>query len=261
MRRALYDQLVPYYELIEGRDWRGELKLIISILRKAGSETVIDLGCGPGYHVRALSKVGFKPTGIDISAPNIHFARKRAKEEKVHPRFVVGSYYDYRPRENADACLCLNWSIPTRDDDLRRFLSNTRSVLHVGGLLILDYERISDIVWSDLGRPVVSSWNLREVMIVRVSVGQMISNVLHSRDVYILYQKRNGPRVPNELVRYGPASSSNTTRVYVDSSYVRFFSMPELKRFAVRSGFRLIDNHVLPRNGYKRNYAVLRKVE
>ena len=260
MRRPLYDELVPYYEVIEGRDWRGEVKLIVSILRENASETVIDLGCGPGYHVRALSKYGFKVTGVDISMPNILFARNSARREKTHPEFVVGSYYNYRPRENVDACLCLNWSIPTRDDELHRFLRNTRFMLRVGGLLILDYERVSDIVWKDLGKPVVSSWNLGELMIVRVSVGQMISNVLHSRDVYILYPKRSRPRIPNEAARYGPKRGSNSLKVYVDSSYVRFFSLPELRRFAVRSGFRLIENHVLPRNGYKRNYAVLKKV-
>ena len=258
MRRPLYDELVPYYEVIEGRDWRGEVKLIVSILRENRSETVIDLGCGSGYHVRALSKLGFKATGVDISMPNILFARKSAREEKVHPEFVVGSYYDCRPHETVDACLCLNWSIPTRDDELRRFLRNTRAMLRVGGLLILDYERISDIVWNELGKPVVSSWNLRELTIVRVSVGRMVSNVLHSRDVYILYPKRSRARVPNEVARYGLGRSS--AKVYVDSSYVRFFSIPELRRFAVRSGFQLIENHVLPRNGYKRNYAVLRKV-
>jgi len=260
MSRPLYDQLVPYYELVEGRDWVGEVKLIASILRKAGSETVIDLGCGPGYHARALSKLGFNATGVDISTPNILFARNKAREEGVHARFVVGSYYNYRPNENVDACLCLNWSIPTRDDEIHRFLRNTRSILRIGGLLILDYERISDIVWNDLGKPTVSSWHLKELMIVRVSVGRMISNVLHSRDVYMLFAKCSRPRIPNEAARYGGASGSSSVRVYVDSSYVRFFSIPELRRFAARSGFRLVENHVLPRNGYKRNYAVLEKV-
>jgi SAM-dependent methyltransferase len=259
MHRPLYDQLVPHYELVEGRDWRGEINLIVSILRQHGSETIVDLGCGTGYHARKLAKLGFNATGVDISPRNILFARRTAKQERVHPNFVVGSYYRYRPRNPVDAALCLDWSIPTKDQELRRFLSNTRSILRIGGLLIVDYERISDIVWKDVGSPIVNSWNLKELMIVRVSVGQMISNVLYSRDVYILYPKRTQPIVPNELMRYRSPRRRNLAEVYVDCSYVRFFSIPEIRRFAAGSGFRLIANYQLPRNGYKRNYAVLER--
>jgi SAM-dependent methyltransferase len=260
MHRPLYEQLVPHYELIEGRDWRAEVKLLVSILKEHGSHTIVDLGCGTGYHVRMLAKLSFDATGVDISKQNILFARRRAKKEKAHPRFVVGSYYQYRPAKRVDAALCLNWSIPTRDDEVRRFLSNAQSMLRIGGLLIVDFERVSEIVWRDVGKPIVNSWNLKELVIVRVSVGQILSNVLHSRDVYIIYPKRGQRGVPDEPSRYKAAHKQNLAEVYVDRSYVRFFSIPEIRGFATRSGFRLIANHQLPRNGYKRNYAVLERV-
>ena len=260
MHRPLYEQLVPYYELIEGRDWRAEIKLIASILREHGSHTIVDLGCGTGYHVRTLAKLGFDATGVDISRQNILFARRKAKQERVHPRFVVGSYYQYRPAKSVDAALCLNWSIPTRDDEMRRFLSNAQSMLRIGGLLIVDFERVSEIVWRDVGKPIVNSWNLKELMIVRVSVGEMLSNVLYSRDVYIIYPKRTQQLFPDEFTRYRAARSRNLAEVHADRSYVRFFSIPEIRRFATRSGFRLRTNDQLPRNGYKRNYAVLERI-
>ena len=83
MKRPLYSQLVPYYELIEGRDWHNEIRLITSVLTAHKSESVVDLGCGTGYHVRALTKLGFNVTGVDISKQNIEFARKRAEKEKI----------------------------------------------------------------------------------------------------------------------------------------------------------------------------------
>jgi len=260
MRRPLYDQLVPYYELIEGRDWSREVKLLVSILRSHSSRTVVDLGCGTGYHVRKLAKLGFDAIGVDISRRNILFARKMAKQETVRARFVVGSYYNFRPSEEVDAALCLNWSVPTRDEEIRRFLSNARSMLRIGGLLILDFERISHIVWKDVGRPIVNSWELEKLAIVRVSVGRMLSNVLYSRDVYILYPRRIAARVPREKARYKAAQGADLAQVFVDSSYVRFFSLPEVNRFARRSGFRVKANYLLPRNQYKRNYAVLERV-
>jgi SAM-dependent methyltransferase len=259
MERPLYDQLVPYYEVIEGRDWRREVALIVSILRGHGSRVIVDLGCGTGYHARRLTKLGFDATGVDISRRNIQFAKKKARQDKVHPRWIVGSYYDYRPSKTVDAALCLNWSIPTRDDDLRRFLANARSLLRIGGLLIFDYERVSQIVWGDVGKPMVNSWNLGKLVIVRVSMGHITSNVLYSRDVYVLYPKPAVKRVPTELTRYTAVRSRRLVYMFSDCSYVRFFSIAELRRFGTRFGFRMVGNYVLPRNGYKRNYIVLKR--
>src|SRR5208337_3014542 len=85
MNRPLYSELVPYYELIEGRDWQKEINLIKSILVDHHCKSSIDLGCGTGYHARALTRLGFEMTGIDISKQNIQFARRNARIEKVRP--------------------------------------------------------------------------------------------------------------------------------------------------------------------------------
>jgi SAM-dependent methyltransferase len=260
MDRPLYSQLVAYYELIEGRDWKSEINLITSIMRDHQCRSLVDLGCGPGYHVRALTSLGFRATGIDISKQNIRFARKRAEEENIRPRFVVGSYYEYRPAESFDVALCLNWSIPVRDDEVKRFLDNTYSLLRPRGLLIFDFERISQVVWSDVGKAITESWDQERKLIVRVSVGRMFSNVLYSRDVYIIYPKSSEPMLPNERSRYEAVKKSNHVQIYVDNSCVRFFSMSEIRAFARHSGFKVIANLVLPRTRYKRNYAVLKKI-
>jgi len=258
MHRPLYNQLVVYYESVEGRDWQREIKLITSFLKNHRSKSVVDLGCGTGYHVRALSKLGFETVGIDISKQNIRFAKRRANQEKVHPRFVVGSYYEYRPDKIFDAALCLNWSIPVTDDEVKRFLDNTYSLLRPQGLLIFDYERVSQIVWGDVGKAITESWDLSGKLIVRVSVGQVASNVLYSKDIYIIYSKSSKLRAPSEPSRYR-APKGTHVQTYVDSSYVRFFSVSEIRDFARRSGFKMIANFMIPRKKYRRHYAVLMK--
>ena len=258
MQRPLYNQLVTYYEIVEGRDWQGEIKLITSILRNHESTSVVDLGCGTGYHARALAKSGFEVTGIDISKQNILFARIRAKQEKVHPRFVVGSYYAYRPDGIFDAALCLNWSIPVKDVEVKRFLDNTYSLLRPEGLLIFDYERVSQIVWSDVGKAITDSWDLSDKLIVRVSFGQVMSNVLNSRDIYVIYSKSSKLTAPSEPSRY-QAPKGAQVQIYVDRSYVRFFSVSEIRDFAQHSGFKMIANFMIPRKKYRRYYAVLMK--
>jgi SAM-dependent methyltransferase len=259
--RPLYSQLVSYYELLEGRDWKREIDLVATVLKDHGCRSVVDLGCGTGYHVRSLTKLGFKTTGVDISAQNIRFAKKRAALEGTHPHFVVGSYYEYHPVQSFDAALCLNWSIPVVDREIRRFFDNTSSLLQPEGLLILDYERVSDLAWNNVGRPILDSWDLDNELIARVSVGQVDSNVLSSRDIYLVYPKRHDLRLPRENSRYKAVNERKDVQFYLDHSFVRFFSPAEIRRFARASGFKVLATLVLPRGQYKRNYAVLEKVE
>jgi SAM-dependent methyltransferase len=261
MNRPLYDQLVRYYEVLEGRDWVSETNLIASVLEAHRCESVVDLGCGTGYHARSLAKLGFETTGVDISRQNIRFAKEKAMEEGAGVDFVVGSYYGYRPAKSPDAALCMNWSIPVKDGELRRFFDNTYSMLRPGGLLIFDYEKVDEIVWDDVGKPIFEWWNVEEELVVRVSVGVMESNVLSSRDVYAIYTKGYRSGLPDEKLRYKATAEANGVRMYKDHSFVRFFSPPEIRRLARASGFKVVANLVLPRKKYKRSYAVLEKIE
>jgi SAM-dependent methyltransferase len=259
MNRPLYNQLVEYYEIVEGRDWQAEVDLLAFILQGRKCKSVTDLGCGTGFHVRALTKRGFRAIGIDVSKQNIMHAKRKARQEGIRASFVVASYYKFRPREPFDAAICLNWSIPVRDNEVKRFLDNTYELLAPRGILIFDYERASQIVRGDVGRVITESWNLNDDVIVRSSVGQLESNVLFSRDVYLIYPNASRRTPPSERMRYDASKHSNDVQVYCDISCVRFFSIPEIRIKSRNSGFRMISNFVLPRKKYKRNYAVLQK--
>jgi SAM-dependent methyltransferase len=259
LSRPLYDELVPYYEILEGRDWQAEIDLVSALLERYHCRSVVDLGCGTGRHVRELARRGFDALGIDLSGQNIRYARNRAHRECTGGRFVVGSYYDYRPRIRFDAALCLNWSIPVDDGEIERFLMNTSTLLKEGGILIFDYEKSSQIAWDVVGTPVVESWKLDNELIVRASVGGITNNVLGSTDVYLIFRRMDNVESPNEDTRYRSISSTRQPKTFVDNSFVRFFSPLEIRKFAQRSGFREILNRVLPRGRYRRNYAVLKK--
>ena len=259
MNRPLYNQLVEYYEIIEGRDWQAEVDLLAFILQGRKCKSVVDLGCGTGLHVRALTRCGFRALGVDISRQNIAHAKRKARQERIRPNFVVGSYYEFRPRERFDAAICMNWSIPVRNSEVKRFLDNTYALLRPKGILIFDYERTSQIVLGDVGQAITESWNLNENLIVRSSVGQLESNVLFSRDVYLIYPHASRRAPPSERIRYEASRHSNDVQVYCDTSCVRFFSIPEIRKLSRDSGFTMISNFVLPRKKYQRNYAVLQK--
>jgi hypothetical protein len=143
--------------------------------------------------------------------------------------------------------------------EIDRFLKHARALLNDRGILVFDYEKVSQIAWDVVGTPVLESWKLEDEVLVRVSVGGVSHNVLGSTDVYVVFQAPKGVKSPREARRYSSAISTNQTKVFVDSSFVRFFSLPEIREFARRSGFREVLNRPLPRGRYSRNYAVLRK--
>jgi len=251
---------VPYYEVLEGRNWRAEIGLVASLLERYHCRSVIDLGCGTGRHARELAMRGFDAVGIDLSGPNIDQAREKARGEHAGARFVVGSYYDYRPRNHFDAALCMNWSIPVNDGEIGKFLKNTHALLNEGGILVFDYEKTSQIDWDAVGSPVLESWRLEDKVLVRASVGRISDNVLGSTDVYVVFQTPDVVESPKEADRYRFILSARQPKVFVDNSFVRFFSSVEIREFARRYGFREVLNRALPRGRYCRNYVVLRKV-
>jgi SAM-dependent methyltransferase len=209
--------------------------------------------------VRALTKRGFRALGVDVSKQNIAYAKRKTRQEGIRSSFVVDSYYKFRPREPFDSAICMNWSIPVRDNEVKRFLNNTYELLRPGGILIFDYERASQIVQEDVGRAITESWNLKDDVIVRSSVGQLKSNVLFSRDVYLIYPIASRRTPPSERMRYHASKHSKDVQVYCDLSCVRFFSIPEIRKLSRNCGFRMISNFVLPRKKYERNYAVLQR--
>lgn len=52
---------------------------------------VVDVGCGAGTQSRLWARAGHSVTGVDISAPLIEVGRKRALDEGLSTRFLVGS--------------------------------------------------------------------------------------------------------------------------------------------------------------------------
>jgi len=77
------------YEQYVGRGSRRLAPLFVSYAGPSASERVLDVGCGTGNLTIALGAVdGVSVTGIDLSAPYVEFARRRAAGSNV--KFDVG---------------------------------------------------------------------------------------------------------------------------------------------------------------------------
>ena len=77
------------YEQYVGRGSRRLAPLFVSYAGASANERVLDVGCGTGNLTIALGAVeGVSVTGIDLSAPYVEFARRRAAGSSV--KFDVG---------------------------------------------------------------------------------------------------------------------------------------------------------------------------
>lgn len=70
-------QITPdYYPKAKSRLHRA-LRIAMHLYRFAWRGPVLDVGCGGGFQVEAFRRLGMRPTGLDISANSIAFARNR----------------------------------------------------------------------------------------------------------------------------------------------------------------------------------------
>jgi SAM-dependent methyltransferase len=114
---------------------------LLAILRGEGitSGHVLDLGCGDGTWLRALTEAGFVASGIDQSASLVRYARSVAPTATVKRRSVYRCAF---PRCHAITALgeVLSYLPPrtTRVQSLRRLFRRAYAALQPGGLLVFD---------------------------------------------------------------------------------------------------------------------------
>lgn len=94
-----------YYDLLyRDKDYAAEVTYISGLIERerAGSRTVLDLGCGTGRHDFLLAERGYQVTGVDISTEMLDVAqaerarRLAAEPSQQLPRFVQGDVRSVR---------------------------------------------------------------------------------------------------------------------------------------------------------------------
>lgn len=72
-------QFARYYDIVFRRDVGREIEFLTSLFQRHRGRppaSVLDLGCGPGYHARAFARRGIPAIGLDWAPDMIRFARE-----------------------------------------------------------------------------------------------------------------------------------------------------------------------------------------
>ena len=101
---------------------------------------ILDVPCGEGTFVVAMSKRGYRTTGVDRSSAMLGLARRKAREAQVRIRFVERDMRSLRFDQEFD--LVTSWydslNYLLRLDDLRKTFAGVFRSLRPGGTFLFD---------------------------------------------------------------------------------------------------------------------------
>jgi len=187
---------------------------------------VLDLACGTGPHLTRLAARGYAMVGLDLSASNIAFVRRRLAAAGRQAELLVGDMTDFRLRQPVDAAICMQDSQGhlLTNDQLLAHLRAVHRAVRPGGLYVFDRYLASS--WTNPAR----SWRWsrrRGKLIVRASFSAL-NDVDPVRQIF-------RERLVLEAVENG------TRRVYRQTHLSRMVFPQELKALvALAGGFEFV---------------------
>lgn len=173
-----------------------QVAAICSLVDLTPPASVLDLACGVGRHALAFAARGFDVTGVDITAPYLDEAARRASEASLDIEFVAADMYRYVRPGAFDLIVSMFSSIGYAEDDDadRRLLANARQSLRPEGAVVIDtvgkelVSKIAERRWSEqdgelmLGEArVVDDWSWLEDRVTRIRDGQRTDLVFRYR--------------------------------------------------------------------------------
>jgi SAM-dependent methyltransferase len=136
-----YGKVAPYYDRIQ-RDmlnYHEDAERIHNLFREYKVETVLDLACGTGSHVLALSEFGYRCVGLDFSSEMLAVARKKAEKSQCPVEFFEGDLLNYQLGRTFDAVLGI-YALGNliSDEAFRSALVSVRKAVKDNGLFLMN---------------------------------------------------------------------------------------------------------------------------
>ncbi len=213
----------PHYFRFEsfGRSFEKEIESIDRLCRSRNINRILDLGCGTGEHVNALSRLGFDACGLDSSPDMIAEAKRRFPLSS----FEQGDFRKFSTQVPFDLLICLRGSLGYLHDDssILGFMKSALSSLNPGGLLALEIWNANPIL--KIGRGRIPSRGFR------------IGGLDRLREFRLLRKKPAIVELKLEFSASGLAGSKSIS----DTHNIRIFHLDEIVELSARGGF-IVEN-------------------
>jgi SAM-dependent methyltransferase len=223
--RDLYQRRALYYDIAFARDVSREVQFLAALYERHAARSlgsVLELGCGPGYHARAFAKRGVRALGLDLSGAMLALACERATAEGTAAEWLRGDMREFTLARPVDLAICMLDGIDSliTDDDVARHFECVSRNLAPRGLYVIE-----------LSHP-------------RDCAPEVYGNIHYEgeRDGYRVAIDW-GTNTPVRRSGSGPANVQVTTRVwrdgdqdvFVDEAWESFLTADDVARLARRS--------------------------
>lgn len=137
-----------YHQLYKHRDdAEAELFMrnITDLLHLAEDNHILDLACGKGRHAQFLSTLGYRVTGVDLSANSIGIANQHSTDRLT---FDVHDMREVYRKDEFDAVFNLFTSFGYFDSqsDNLKVLNSIRDMLKEDGVLVIDFMNAERVI-------------------------------------------------------------------------------------------------------------------
>lgn len=114
-------------------------------------DSIIDLGCGPGYFVEEFANRGKRSTGIDISPEMIEYARRKISKKHLTTELIVGDFLDFSLHDPVDMAILMLDSVSyiLTYDNFIKHLECVASNLNPNGIYFIEFSHPADIIMSE----------------------------------------------------------------------------------------------------------------
>ena len=143
-RKSAYSTLAEWFEYLnDDCDYENWSQYLIKKLQSLGIEPMqsvgVDIGCGGGYFTRALQRVGYEMTGMDVSSEMLDVAQSSALKAGQRSEYILGDISKRKLLKKYAFAIsvndCFNYISPEK---LQLAFKNVYAGLKKGGVFIFD---------------------------------------------------------------------------------------------------------------------------
>ncbi|MFW5902483.1 MAG: class I SAM-dependent DNA methyltransferase [archaeon] len=136
MEKHGYKDLAHIYDTInQNKDYSRETDFLEKIFRDREVETILDVGCGTGTHMKLLEEKGFECNGIDLNREMLEVAREKVKGELTQGNM---KNFDLNNKYDAITCLFAAFNHLKNLKEVEKALKCFKKHLNEEGVLMID---------------------------------------------------------------------------------------------------------------------------
>lgn len=220
------DYAYYYNAFYKDKDYQKEARDTERLIKKWGygeTQSLLDLGCGTGKHDVEFMKMGYRVTGIDLSAQMIEIAQRNDSSVE----YQVADIRDYTPQKSYDGVISLFhvMSYQNKNKDILAAFRTAAKAVRQGGVFIFDFWYGPGVL-SDKPSVRVRTAEDKDYILYRIAepVMRVEENVVDvNYKVFVMHKK------------------TGHTKMIEETHSMRYFFVPELKVLLQQAGFELME--------------------